>query len=75
MNPELLNPSALLMVKFSARREEKQILRCAQDDLSFASEARNLVLVALSGRAAHISVGDESARLRRHGQPHPDGIS
>jgi len=46
--------SILLVVRFFAKREEKQILRCAQDDMSFRverSRARKLLLVAAFGRA------------------------
>jgi len=39
------------MASFFARREEKQILRCVQDDMSFRAQrsgVRNLLLVAAS---------------------------
>jgi len=46
--------TVLLIARFFARREEKQILRCAQDDMSFRAKrsgARNLLLVAAFCRA------------------------
>jgi mono/diheme cytochrome c family protein len=52
--------SVALGSNFFPRREEKQILRCAQDDLSFRAKrsgARNLLLVAALGRVVILMPG------------------
>ena len=58
-----------LVGRFFARRKEKQILRSAQDDMSFRAKrsgARNLLLVAALGHAVFSVPGLEASGVYRH---------